>query len=83
MISASTAGACNGHLVTSSELSESANGALRSRTAANDTTDKPENGSATLKPGVLRRGSDGSNVSRFVVFELLFEELLDLAEVYD
>lgn len=64
MISASTTGACNGHLATSSEpLNEPV---LRSRTAVNGATDKPESENATLKPGVLRRGSDGSNVSRFV-----------------
>lgn len=64
MISASTTGACNGHLATSNELNY---GVLRSRTAANDATLKPENENATLKPGVLRRGSGGSNVSRFEV----------------
>lgn len=61
MISAST---CNGHLATSSEpLNESTNCVLRSRTVANDATDKLGNENATLKPNVLRRGSDGSNVS--------------------
>ena len=75
MISAST---CNGHLATSSEpLNESTNCVLRSRTVANDATDKLGNENATLKPNVLRRGSDGSNVSRFVLFEIA-KELLGL-----